>query len=467
MSVPVSIEKLLKKHNVSYTLADLTMPKQASNVKNISPICLQQISAHATILESSGGDKLLAIIPCHTILDLKAIENEMGQAYQQMRSDRLQKFTQSLGLDSVAALPNLGNLPTIVDKQLLNEKTLLVDIGNNNLIELDKSAFEKLLDSTNICNISISLESVNSCRNVADDKAAIIESVSAFTELRIKQRLEDTLELPPLPAIAQRIIELRSDPNADVCGLCEAIELDPSLAAQVVSWAASPYYSAPGAIKSIHDAIVRVLGFDMVLSLALGLSLGTTLKLPTRQPEGAISYWKEAVYVATCTEAIISFMPREKRLSYGCAYLAGLLNNFGFLIIAEVFTSKYEEICQYLEANPHASPQSVERSVIGVSRDQLASWLGRSWNLPEEVCSALRHQTDPDYNGEYSEYSQLLFLTKSLLCEKGLCTSSSKTPIPDAVFERFEVTRESAEEAIDIMLESSSILEKMAQQMGV
>ena len=51
-------------------------------------------------------------------------------------------------------------------------------------------------------------------------------------------------------------------------------------AAQVVSWAASPYYAAPGKIKSVHDAIVRVLGFDLVLNLALGLALGRSLSLP-------------------------------------------------------------------------------------------------------------------------------------------------------------------------------------------
>lgn len=52
------------------------------------------------------------------------------------------------------------------------------------------------------------------------------------------------------------------------------VETDPALAAQVVSWAASPYYASPGKIRSVEDAIVRVLGFDLVINLALGLALG-------------------------------------------------------------------------------------------------------------------------------------------------------------------------------------------------
>lgn len=102
------------------------------------------------------------------------------------------------------------------------------------------------------------------------------------------------MELPALPETAERIIHLRVDPNGDVSDLAQIVERDPSLAAQVVSWAASPYYSAPGKIKSIQDAIVRVLGFDMVLNLALGLALGKTVSLPKDGPHGATSYWRQA-----------------------------------------------------------------------------------------------------------------------------------------------------------------------------
>lgn len=62
------------------------------------------------------------------------------------------------------------------------------------------------------------------------------------------------------------------------------VETDPALAAQVVSWAASPYYASPGKIRSVEDAIVRVLGFDLVINLALGLALGKTLSLPKDHP---------------------------------------------------------------------------------------------------------------------------------------------------------------------------------------
>lgn len=426
----------------------------------------QEQTAHAHLLQSTDQQKLLAITPNHSILDLQAVKDTLGEAYTPITGDALKLFVNSLGLESMAAMPMLGNLPTIVDPALLKTKTLLLNVGvDNQLIELDNPSFKKLLESTIVNDISIPLSTLNSVVSMDLDEKQITQSVDQFTELRIKQRLEETLELPSLPSIAQKIIKLRVDPNADVSDLCSIIELDPSLAAQVVSWASSPYYSAPGSIKSIHDAIVRVLGFDMVLSLALGLALGNTLKLPKHQPDGCVSYWEQAVYVATCTEAIISCMPRECRPGYGCSYLSGLLHNFGYLITAEVFSGHFSSICEHVDANPHSSPLEVERHIIGVTRDQLASWLMRFWHMPEEVCVGLRHQSDPDFDGEHGEYSALIYLTKKLLNEKGIRTGVSNEPIPEALFTRFKLNREDADEAIDIMLESSELLESMAQQM--
>ncbi|MFT7387790.1 MAG: HD-like signal output (HDOD) protein/prolyl-tRNA editing enzyme YbaK/EbsC (Cys-tRNA(Pro) deacylase) [Candidatus Endobugula sp.] len=469
MAVPVSIEQHLKKHNISYSLAtilDTPLSEVNSSVQSITQRQHVQ-SANAHLLQNTHGEKLLAITPKQTILNLDAVKETFGEPYKPIVGKSLSTFIHSLGLDAMVAMPKLGNLPTIVDSNLLKTDMLLLSVGvNNEYIQVDGESFKKLLESTIVDDISTPLSTLNQAISTHLDEKNISASVEKFTELRIKQRLTDTLELPPLPATAAAIIKLRVDTNADVNDLCEVIELDPVLAAQVVSWASSPYYSAPGTIKSIHDAIVRVLGFDMVLSLSLGLALGSTLKLPNRRPEGCVSYWQQAVYVSTCTEAIISCMPREHRPSYGCSYLSGLLHNFGYLVIAEVFDNKFDAICNEVDANTHAAPQSIEKHIIGVTRDQLAGWLMESWDMPEEVCAAIRHQSDQEYAGEHAEYSRLIYLTRKLLNEKGVRTGVSNAPIPEKLFKNFNLDRQEVSAAIDVMLESTEMLEAMTLQMS-
>jgi HD-like signal output (HDOD) protein len=370
-------------------------------------------------------------------------------------------------LSAIPALPGLNNLPTIVDKGLLAYDTIYLDVGvSRQYIQLEQRNFRELIGNATVSEITASLASLETPTEASSDRTCIEQSLTLFTELRIKQRLEETLEFPPLPATAQKIITLRTNPNADINDLTKIVELDASLSAQVVSWAASPYYSAPGSIKSIHDAIVRVLGFDMVLNLALGLSLGNALKMPRKGPHGCMPYFEQSVYVATATEALVTCIPRDIRPNFGTAYLVGLLNNFGYLVIAEVFNSQFISICEHIDANPQSSYQAVERHIIGVDRNQLASWLMGFWNMPSNVCNALRHQNNPDYEGDDWEYALLLYLANKLLQERGLLMGVSSDPIPDALFERLKIDRNAAAEAITNIINASEELKIIAKQMG-
>src|SRR5699024_119885 len=121
-------------------------------------------------------------------------------------------------------------------------------------------------------------------------------------------RLEDTLEIPPLPETAERIIQLRVNPNAAMADLVDIVESDPALAAQVVSWASSSSYAGAGDVRSVYDAVSRVLGFDTVMNLAMGLALGRPIKLPQHHPHGYASYWQQATWQAHATGILASMM---------------------------------------------------------------------------------------------------------------------------------------------------------------
>ncbi len=138
----------------------------------------------------------------------------------------------------------------------------------------------------------------------------ITRAVERFTTLRIQQRLEDTLGLPSLPPSMKRLVELRSDPAAGIDDLVPIVRGDASLAAQVMSWAASPYYAAPGDVHSVEDAVIRVLGFDLVVNLALGVAMGKALSVPEDTPRDGVPYWQQSVYTAAAAELLCKKIPR-------------------------------------------------------------------------------------------------------------------------------------------------------------
>jgi len=88
------------------------------------------------------------------------------------------------------------------------------------------------------------------------------------------------------------------------------------------------------------------------------------------------------------------------------------------------------------------------------------------WNMPDNVCNALRHQSNPDYDGDDWEYSLLLYLANKLLQENGLLMGANSDPIPDALFDRLKIDRGAAEEAISNLMGASEELKIIAKQMG-
>lgn len=462
MPVPSSVISLLNNKQVPFHLTEVPEGMDARLLDQY----MRQLGAAKAILLQDGDGRLQAVIPADRLLDLNALNRQLGRELKATTRGDLEKFFAKHHLQSIPALPKLAGLPTVVDKQLLDRAQLTLDAGSHDqFLQVDQAAFQQILSDATVTDITKPLEPLEADNLEFSDEQQITHSVKSFTQRRIHQRLEETLELPPLPETAQRIIKLRVDPNADISDLANIVETDPSLAAQVVSWAASPYYSAPGKIKSIHDAIVRVLGFDMVLNLALGLALGKTLSMPKDGPAGVMPYWKQSVYMAATIEGLVTSIPRESRPSFGMAYLSGLLHNFGYLVMAELFPPQFSTICRHVEANSHVCTQAIDRHILEITREQLSSWLMQLWGMPEEVVVALRQQGNPLYQGEHQEYAKLILVGQRLLQQRGVM-SGPKLAIPEQVYKDLNLDAQKAEATLDNILESCEELDNIAGQMA-
>ncbi|CAD5106271.1 aminoacyl-tRNA deacylase and HDOD domain-containing protein [Zestomonas carbonaria] len=442
-------------------LGKLAVPHQVSHERT-GLDCARRVQA--VLLEDAIG-ALLVLFPRNQLLDLKRLTELTGRQVTAIKPERQERLLGKHGLDLLPALPPLTSAPCLYDERLLQEERLLIESGTPGvLLEVPRDAYKGLLAKASAARFGEPLAGIRPNLNRPhDDRAEITQAVQAFTARRIQQRLEETIEIPPLPETAQRIVKLRVDPNATIDDITGVVETDPALAAQVVSWAASPYYAAPGKIRSVEDAIVRVLGFDLVINLALGLALGKTLSLPKDQPQQATPYWQQAIYTAAVIEGLTRAMPRAVRPEGGLTYLAGLLHSFGYLVLAHVFPPHFSLICRHLEANPHLPHSYVEQHLLGITREQIGAWLMRHWDMPEELADALRFQHDPDYRGDNAAYANLVCLAVRLLASRGIGVDP-QDEIPASLHEGLGLTREKAEEAVDKVLAAETALRELARQ---
>jgi len=418
----------------------------------------------AVLLDDSVGILMVLFTQSH-LLDLNRLADLIGRRMTALAPDRLQTLLDKQGLSLLPGLPALINSPCLYEEQLLQQSTLLISAGEpGQLLEITREDFKRLLKNASVGGFGEPLSAIK-LDYAGDDGEAITRAVQAFTARRIQQRLEATIELPPLAESVRRIMRLRSDPEVTIDEITSVVETAPALAAQVMSWASSSYYASQSKIRSVEDAIVRVLGVDLVINLALSLSLGKSLSLPKDNPQSSTPYWQQSIYTAAVIEGLTRAMPREQRPEVGMTYLGGLLHNFGYLLLAYVFPPHFSLICRHLEGNPHVSHSLIEQHLLGISREQMGAWLMRFWGMPDELAIAVRFQHDPAYIGTDAAYPNLVCLALGLLRNHGIGHGAS-APIPDALFERLGVTRDKAEAVVSKVLEAEVLLREMAAQFG-
>jgi HD-like signal output (HDOD) protein/prolyl-tRNA editing enzyme YbaK/EbsC (Cys-tRNA(Pro) deacylase) len=418
----------------------------------------------AILVDDSVG-ALFILFPQNQLLDLNRITELTGRKLKAVPKESLDLMLIKHKLSTLPGLPSLTSSPCLYEERILSGSTVLIDSGEPGLLlEISSEDFKTLLAKASAARFGEPVTSViPNLTRPDDDREEITKAVQNFTARRIQQRLESTVEIPPLADTAQKIIKLRVDPDATIDDITGVVETDPALAAQVVSWAASPYYGSAGKIRSVEDAIVRVLGFDLVINLALGLALGKTLALPKDHPQQATPYWQQSIYTAAIIEGLTRAMPRAERPENGLTYLAGLLHNFGYLLLAHVFPPHFSLICRQIEVNPHLHHSFVEQHLLGITREQIGSWLMRNWDMPEELVIALRFQHDPHYAGEHHKYANLVCLAVRLLRKEGI-GSGPMEAIPDELLERLKLSREKAQDVVKKVLEAEVLLRELAAQ---
>ena len=400
---------------------------------------------------ADNAGRLQVIFPENCMVDIAAVSR--------ITKRRFEPVACSHSAGNTLAKPN--SMSTLLEASILQEDCVTIKTKSDaSPRKIDTSALKTLFSGplNRFENIAINTQTIKRpADNHEEDEAQILHALGKFQSIRLKTRLEETLEIPPLPASSHRIIRLSSDETAGTDELCDVIALDPSLAAQVVSWASSPYYSAPGNIESVEDAIIRVLGFDMVMNLALGLSMGNGFQSPDNGPRHYEDFWIDSVTNAALVESLAKHTPSHLRPKLGHAYLAGLLNNFGYLAISTIFPPHFAILSRYQEANAHLPSEWVEMQVLSFTKEQLGSWLLRYWSLPDSIWMAIRYSKRPYYDGQHATLAKLLYISRCLRHEEAIAPE---------ILADVGLSIEQAEACREAVYQSSAELKKMVDLMN-
>lgn len=232
---------------------------------------------------------------------------------------------------------------------------------------------------------------------------------------RISEQLAQAECLPPVSDVAQRLLLLMNDPNAHAGELSSIVEGDPALAAQVIRYANAPFFGFQGRIESVQQAVVKVLGYDGVMGIALGLVSMGSLRGEANARLVEEDFWWQAVAASALAQALASQRGLRRRVKPGLAYLAALLRDIGHLFLVSRFPAAWDALRARRAAEPEAAQMELEQALLGTDHAAIGAELLRQWRLPAEVIAAVAGHHQAGYSGDFADYVHLLQLVDRLL----------------------------------------------------
>jgi len=234
--------------------------------------------------------------------------------------------------------------------------------------------------------------------------------------------------LPTLPHVAMRIIEVALSDDTSLRDLSEVVVLDPALSAKVLATVNSAFYGFQNEVTTLQHAI-SILGMKAVRNLSLGLLIvqefsqrGNTLAaLASRQ------LWKRALSAAVIAKMIgqEAGSPQTDE-----AFLISLLQDIGMLAIMATASEEYRTVLG--KDLPHGPELCrAEHAAFGTDHMEAGRILAAKWNFPAiyQNCIGSHHSEVGDVRAETRDdfVDQLVRFSADAACLLTSATDPTET----------------------------------------
>lgn len=193
------------------------------------------------------------------------------------------------------------------------------------------------------------------------------------------------------PFTVTKVLSLAESLKSAASDLSRVIEADPVLSAQILKLSNSVLFASLNRrISTIKDAIVRI-GFRETKRLVMSVSVMNLFN----QTDKSIGFDRLGFWCHSLASAIIAerLARRIGTVNSDEVFLAGLLHDFGIIVLDEFFPALFARI---LEDTTNSGGLFIEREkmLLGIHHNDVLGVLFTNWKLPEMVREGILRQYD-------------------------------------------------------------------------
>lgn len=212
--------------------------------------------------------------------------------------------------------------------------------------------------------------------------------MAVSTEPMPTSLVQNIQSLPPLPAVAMRIIERLGDEYVDGNEIADIVSDDPAIAGRLIGLANSAFFGLVSPVFEMREVVNRVLGAENVRSLAFALATQQAFDTRRCQAFDARSFWERSLRIATYCKKVVALSSDLSDDERELAFILGLCQSLGFLVLAFL---QPERLNTLLVSNDSADESDLPvaiRDEFGESLDALTAALAGHWQMPQLICKA-------------------------------------------------------------------------------
>lgn len=223
------------------------------------------------------------------------------------------------------------------------------------------------------------------------------------------KRLENIIakieELPTLPIVSQKILQLMTDENVSYRDIVKLVENDQSLALKIMKIANSAFFGSLTKISSLEHAMVK-LGMNEVRSIVLAVSVYDFFSNSDSGSFDRERFWKHGII---CSQTA-KYLGNYYRIGNDdTLFLSGLVHDMGKAVLDEYFHDEFLNIVGYLEQKRSTFGEA-EKAVLGTTHYQIAAKLMSQWKFPKKIILQVLYHHAPWADKTYETGSTMVYL---------------------------------------------------------
>ncbi len=220
----------------------------------------------------------------------------------------------------------------------------------------------------------------------------LFSPMSDPTTNRLSLILQQLDELPTLPVVMVRLLEVTADQGSSATDVADLLSSDPALSSRVLQMVRRADSGVRGEVASVARAVV-LLGFEAVRNAALAVSVFQTFA-GDKQPAGHFDrqeFWKHSIAVAAAAELLAKATKEDPAtvaklpvVDLDEAFVAGLLHDLGKVALDAVLPKSFDRVVE-AAVLLRGDIADLEHSIIGMNHMVVGKRLAEQWKLPAAV----------------------------------------------------------------------------------